>query len=627
MRRRAGGWTGLGLWQAGEVSDDLPAARPGTPPSVAGHAAPGAFDRPEALRRLATEHYDVLVVGGGITGAGVALDAASRGLRTALVDKGDFASGTSSKSSKLVHGGIRYLQQREVRLVYESLAERQILLRNAPHLVRPLPFLIPLFGRNGVAASAVARSYATALWLYDLTGGWRIGSRHHRVDRAEALALLPTLRTDELVAGFLYFDAHADDARLTLAVLRTAVLDHGAVAANYAAVVGLLRGPGGRISGARVSPAVLPGTAGSFGEAAEGPDFDVAADVVVNATGVWADDVRALGEAQHTRSLRPAKGVHVTVPASALPADVAAVIPVPGDRRSVFVVPWPDSASTYVGTTDTDYDGPLDDPGCSPEDVDYLLAAVNSATTSQLTRADVTGLWAGLRPLLAPDGSGRRAPVRTADLSRRHSVRTSPEGLVTVTGGKLTTYRRMAADTMDQVEAVRGAGGGAGGGGGRSRQSVTKHLRLRGAPALRRSAPPARRWSRAGRWQRPAAVDEAHLAARYGTEAAAVLALADGRPELLAPVVDGLPYIGAEVVWAARAEMAQSVDDVLSRRTRAVLQDARAAAAASGGVARLLAGELGWSEEQAAGHAGQFAAAVLAELEAAGLPAAVPGRR
>jgi glycerol-3-phosphate dehydrogenase len=252
------------------------------------------FERRDALARLAAEEFDVLVVGGGITGAGVALDAASRGLRTALVDKGDFASGTSSRSSKLVHGGLRYLQQGELGLVYESLAERQALLRNAAHLVSPLPFLIPIFGRDGVVRGSVARSLSTALWLYDLTGGWRIGTRHRRVGRDEALAHLPVLRADDLAGGFVYPDAHADDARLVLAVARTAVLDHGAVAANYAEVTALLTDRAGKVHGARVSPAVMPGAAGAFGDAATGPDFDVRAKAVVNATGVWADDVRAL---------------------------------------------------------------------------------------------------------------------------------------------------------------------------------------------------------------------------------------------------------------------------------------------------------------------------------------------
>ena len=255
--------------------------------SRVGAAEPGAgrFRRGDALERLSAEQFDVLVIGGGITGAGVALDAASRGFRTALVEKDDFASGTSSKSSKLVHGGLRYLQQHEYRLVYENLAERQRLLNNAPHLVSPLPFLIPLFGRKGVVKRSVARAYQTVLWLYDLTGGMRIGRRHEKVTRAQALAHMPNLRADHLVAGFLYWDARADDARLTLAVLRTAVLDYGAVAANHTSVTGFLVAPDGRVNGVSVAP--------------DGGDpFDVRATVVVNAAGVWSDQVRALDEGQ-----------------------------------------------------------------------------------------------------------------------------------------------------------------------------------------------------------------------------------------------------------------------------------------------------------------------------------------
>lgn len=600
-------------------------APPPAPPGVPGRSvrpAPGStgFRRAAALERLASEEFDVLVVGGGITGAGVALDAASRGLRTALVEKGDFASGTSSKSSKMVHGGIRYLQQREFRLVYENLAERQRLLQNAPHLVTTLPFLIPLLGRNGVVSKAVARSYASALWIYDLTGGIRIGSRHRRVSRQEALDHLPTLRTEQLVAGFLYFDARADDARLTLSLLRTAVLDYGAVAANYAPVVGLVADEDGLVRGARVSPAVRPGGAGSFGETDGGPDFDVRAAVVVNATGVWADAVRSFDEPVDHHGIRPAKGVHVTVPAARLPCDVAAVLPVPADRRSIFVVPWPEAGLVYVGTTDTDYDGPLDEPRCTADDVDYLLGAVNAATTSALTRDDVTGVWAGLRPLLATAGHGHRAE-RTADLSRRHTVRISPGGMVTVTGGKLTTYRKMAEDAMAAVTPRIPAGVAAG-------PCITKRLRLRGAPGPGSPAvPPGPSGGPPGGMPEAERAALAHLRARYGTEAGAVLALAEGRPELLEPLVEGLPYLGVEVVHAARSEMAASLDDVLSRRTRARLLDARRSAEVAASVAGLMAPELGWSESQVAEQVTRFSEAALGDLAAAGVPSGGPSQR
>jgi glycerol-3-phosphate dehydrogenase len=561
---------------------------------------------------MADQSFDVLVIGGGITGAGVALDAAARGLRTALVERRDFASGTSSKSSKMIHGGLRYLQQRDFRLVYEGLHERQRLLDNAPHLVSPLPFLIPLFGREGVVNKGVARAYATALWLYDASGGWRIGKRHRRIDRDETMAHLPTLRTDRLVAGFLYYDARADDARLTLAVARTAALDHGAVVANYADVTRLRHGTDGSVIGARVRP-VAPGDGGSG--TAHG-EFDVTASVVVNATGVWADDVRALDEGSHPHSLRPAKGIHVTVPRSKLPADIAAVIPVPKDHRSIFVVPWFDGDDVYLGTTDTAWDGPLDDPACLPEDVDYVIDAANALMTGQLTRHDVTGVWAGLRPLLAP-AAGRHVNERTADLSRRHTVRASPHGLITVTGGKLTTYRRMAEDTVDVVVRRLGASAPP-----RSRRSPTRRLAIRGAAglaALRRPAAAA-----------DAGLDEetfAALVARHGGETPAVLAMAEGRPELLGPLVVGLPHLRVEAVWAARQEMAMTVDDVLSRRTRATLRRAEATVDAAPAVADLLAPIWGRDPRDTHLEAAAFAAEVHRDLSRAGLLDGAPGGR
>lgn len=576
-----------GLWQALAVAGPAPDER--------------RFDRAGALERLRDDHFDVLVVGGGITGAGVVLDAASRGLRTALVERHDFASGTSSKSSKMVHGGIRYLQQRDFRLVYESLHERQRLLDNAPHLVTPLPFLIPLFGKAGVVSKQVTRAYSTALWLYDLTGGIRIGKRHRRIDKAETLSHLPTLRTEALVAGFLYYDARADDARLTLCIVRTAVLDHGAVAANYAEVTELLHDSAGRVRGARVRPSVpVPGAPAE-------PDIEVRAEVVVNATGVWADDVRALDEGTHPHSIRPAKGIHVTIPRAKLPADIAAVVPVAGDRRSIFVVPWDSGDDVYVGTTDTDWDGPLDDPACLPEDVDYVVNAVNAVVTEPLERADVTGVWAGLRPLAAA-GRGQHLSSRTADMSRRHLVRVSDSGMVTVTGGKLTTYRHMAEDAVNA--AVRRLGAAAPAGAQRCR---TARLPLRGAAGLAEV-----RAAGAGAF----GVDEdswAAVLARHGDEAPAVLELARGRPELLEPLVPGLPALAVEALWAAREEMAVTLDDVLERRTRSLLRRAAATADAAAAAAALVAGEWGRDRSSLAQEADGLAGTARAGLARAGL--------
>ncbi len=519
------------------------------------------FDRAVALESLESGDFDVLVVGGGITGAGVLLDAASRGLTTCLIERDDFASGTSSKSSKLVHGGLRYLKQHELGLVHENLVERQRLLRNAPHLVEPLPFLVPLLGSGKVLDRAVAHSYSVALWLYDLSGGWRIGKRHRRVSADEIARKLPTLRRDRLVAGFVYFDARADDARLTLEVMRTAVLSHGGVAANHATVTGISTARGGGLTEVLVDPG-------------DKPPFAVRARCVVNATGVFADEVRALAEGAHPRSLRPAKGVHVAVERAKLPCEMAAILPVPNDRRTIFVIPWGDH--TYIGTTDTDYDGPMDSPTVEPEDVDYLLRAVNAAVSEPLTAADVTGSWAGLRPLLAPNPSGRRPPgERTADLSRRHQVTVSREGLVTVTGGKLTTYRKMAEDAVDAAVRVAGVD---------ARPCRTRRLKLRGAAGsdLSSTAKGFEPWLLA------------HLEARYGSEAGAVLRLVRERPELAEPLVAGLPYIAAEAVFAVRYEMARELEDVLARRTRALLLDARATREGAPRVAELVGDELGW---------------------------------
>ncbi|MEY2475684.1 MAG: glycerol-3-phosphate dehydrogenase [Actinomycetota bacterium] len=543
------------------------------------------FDRDRALGRLADEEFDVLVIGGGITGAGVALDAAARGLRTALVDKGDFASGTSSKSSKLVHGGLRYLQQKEYVLVYENLAERQRLLDNAPHLVHVLPFLIPIFGRSGVLKKSVAKVYSTALWLYDFTGGLRIGKRHKRVSLDEAFAHMPTMRREFLVAGFLYYDARADDARLTLTILRTAVVDHGAVAANYAPVTALLKDDAGQVRGARL---------------ADGTEVRAAS--VVNAAGVWVDDVRELDTGEHPRSLRPAKGIHITVPWDKVRCDIAAVIPVPKDRRSIFVVPWGDRV--YLGTTDTDYEGPLDDPACTPEDIRYILDAINLIVTEPLTEADVLGTWAGLRPLQKHAGS-----ERTADLSRRHSVVPSDSGLVTVTGGKLTTYRKMAADAVDVV--VKRIGRGA-------RRSPTKKMALRGTAgydAMTADGAAARIGLN------PAVL--AHLADRFGGEARTLIAMIQADPTLGEPLVPTLPYLRAEAIYAVRYEMAHTLEDILSRRTRALLLARDASAAAAPDVARLVAPELGWDDAEVDRQVAAFVARATKERADAHLPETV----
>jgi glycerol-3-phosphate dehydrogenase len=541
--------------------------------------AMATWRRDDALNAMAATAYDVVVVGAGMTGAGVAVDAATRGLRVALLDAGDIASGTSSKSSKMVHGGLRYLRQREFRLVYENLRERQRLLEHAPYLVRPLPFLIPLFGRDGVVAKALVKGYSTTLRLYDLTGGWRIGQRHRRVTREEALALLPSLHAERLVAGFLYHDARGDDARVALTLARTAA-DHGADVANYLRAIEIRRGDDGRASAVVVR------------DERNGAEFPITTRSVINASGVWADDVFAMAEHQASHRVTPAKGVHLSVARERLRTDVAAVINVPGDRRSIFVVPFEESPHTFIGTTDTAYEGSLDDPVCTPQDVTYLLDAVNAATSAQLTIADVTGVWAGLRPLLAP-APGQRLTERTADLSRRHQVIDSHDGVVHVLGGKWTTYRQMAEDAVDALRPYVGRLG----------PTRTKDL------ALHASGP----------W-RPTTPRDIHLYRRFGEDSAAIAGLIDADPALGPVAIEGLAYLRAEFVFAARDEMALTLIDLLTRRTRAHLQDARATLRAAPEVARLVAPVLGWDDATCAAEVERYRELVHHEFSAAGLP-------
>lgn len=547
----------------------------------------GAFDRETALRTLGETPFDVVIIGGGITGVGCALDAAARGLRTALIERDDFSSGTSSKSSKLVHGGLRYLQQGEIRLVYEALHERQRLRRNAPHLVKVLPFLIPIFSSKGVVNRKLARAMGSAMWMYDLTGGLRIGKMHKRVSKQQALEWFPTLPADLLMPSYLYYDAEADDARLVVTVARTAALRFGATIVNRTEVLELRKNADGRVDGVVVR--------------ADGRTFTVPTRAVVNAAGVWSDDIRALDEGEHPHSIRPAKGVHITVPWSKVRNTVAAVIPVPGDKRSVFVVPW--GQFTFVGTTDTDYDGPIDDPQCNEDDVEYLLRALNGSITESVTTDDILGTWAGLRPLVAdPEASGR-----TADLSRRHKVRRSEAGVVTITGGKLTTYREMAADTIDAVIAeVLGAD--------RvtrfRRRSRTKHLALHGANGYEELIAAADSLSSLGG-------DEVRrLADRYGSDATTVLAIAESDPKMAELLVPGLPYLNAEAIFAVRYEMATTVDDILSRRTRARLQTRDASSDAADAVAALIGPELGWDEAEQARQVADYRASIGEELVA-----------
>ena len=537
------------------------------------------FQRDEFLANFSSVEYDVVVVGAGMTGAGVARDAASRDLRVALIDAGDIASGTSSKSSKMVHGGLRYLQQKEFRLSYENLRERQRLLENAPFLVRPLPFLIPLFGKDGTRSKALVRGYATALRIYDLTGGWRIGACYRKLTRDETLTHLPTLQTQQLIAGFLYMDARGDGARVALTLARTAALDYGADVANYVRVVGFTHGPDGRVTEVLCRDEL------------RGTTLRLRTRTVVNASGVWADNIFNISEHTISHQIAPAKGANVTVPRHRLPTDVATVLTVPGDQRSIFVVPIEEAPYTFIGTTDTTFDGSFERPECSPGDVAYLLDAVNAWTSSDLTVADVTGLWAGLRPLLAPQHH-EKLKARTVDLSPHHRVSDSHDGVVHITGGKWTTYRQMAEDGVDVLKPYLAG----------LAPTRTKNLRLHGTSG----------------W-RPGGELETHLYQHFATDTHEMLRLVHEHPALSEPVIEELPFIGAEFIYSARDKIATSLVDLLARRTRAHLHNARAALDTATKVARLVAPLLGWNEDEGASQVATYEVLVTSEFAAAGI--------
>ena len=540
-----------------------------------------AFDRARALERLGSESFDVLVIGGGATGAGVALDAATRGLRTGLVERGDFGSGTSSKSSKLIHGGIRYLAQGDVRLVYQALTERRRLLRNAPHLVRILGFMLPIYRKGGLIPRFFARGFGLVLWFYDLTGGALVVGRHRRLSRDEALAQMPTLNADQIVSAYLYYDARVDDARLTLAIARAAA-DHGAAVANYCRVTDIRKDAGGKAVGATVDTGAGP--------------VDISARVVVNAAGVWVDDVGRIDVGPGHEMMRPARGVHMVVPSSLVRNEVAVILPVAGGPGSVFAIPWHEGDLTYIGTTDTDYAGDMDQMIVNADDIDILLSHINPNVQTPLSGADVVGTWAGVRPLL----KGAKTD-KTADLSRNHNITRWPSDVVSITGGKLTTYRRMAEDTMDQVLKVLG----------RKARCRTKSVALHGADG----------YDKVGDGGLGAGVRD-RLVNRYGADAGVIVDMVVAEPGLGEPLIPGVPYLRAEGRYAAEHEMVVTLDDVLSRRTRARLLARDASAEAAESVAALIAGPLAWTHDEQRRQVEQYRASVAAERAALQAPAA-----
>jgi glycerol-3-phosphate dehydrogenase len=533
-------------------------------------------NRDRDLAALADGPLDVLVVGGGIVGTGAALDAATRGLRVGLVERDDIAVGTSSRSSRLIHGGLRYLEQYRFGLVREALTERSRILHLAPHLVTIEPLLFPLFGWP----LATRVFYQAGMTLYDVLGARKDGGWHRHLSVPEVLAHAPAMRRERLRGGLMFHDGVEDDARYTLAVARSAQED-GATIVTRAGAESLIE-DNGRVVGARVCDRL------------SGEELDVRARVVVDATGVWGADPTAPLSGGSTRLL-PSRGAHLIVPRSRIPSDVGLTIRVPG--KVVFLVPWP--GFWLVGTTDAPYAGPIDRPTAASEEVDELLAAVNHVLDVGLTRADVVGTYAGLRPLIAPSSGS------TVTASREHRVTVERNGLVRVSGGKYTTYRVMAEQTIDAAVGVLG-GSGAG-------RTGTVTRRLVGAADRAELDRTAVALAAASSLERGVA---ARLGARHGTQAPDVVAL--GRElGLLGRLVDGEDHLEVEVAWAARHELALSIDDVLARRMRLAHELPDRGASIAPRVATILGGELGWDEARTASE-------VAAYLEGARREFAVP---
>jgi glycerol-3-phosphate dehydrogenase len=521
--------------------------------------------RGDDLRRLADETWDLLVVGGGIVGAGALLDAASRGLRVALVEQDDIAVGTSSRSSRLIHGGLRYLQQLEISLVREALSERARLLRLAPHLVRLEPFLFPLYGPPVITRAF----YQAGLTLYDLLGSRSSGGGHRHLDVQDTLEYAPELVRRDLRGALLYHDAMEDDARFALAVVRTAQARFG----DHAVAVTRVRAARPLRTGARSSDRIA---GAEVEDRLTGARLDVRATAVLDATGVWgALPDRPFGEASF--QVVPARGAHLVIPRERIRAQGGMTLRIPG--RVAFLVPWP--RHWVIGTTDRPHTGPVERIAATAEDVDEILATVNGALDVGITRDDLVGTYAGLRPLIAPSET-----ASTVKVSREHKVSVEAPGLVRVSGGKYTTYRVMARDAVDAVLGREEA---------RRRPSGTRHLPIHGAAprdALDRLA------TRLAAGE-PSLTEEAatSLVDRHGTEAEALLAY--GREhDLVRPLVAGEPYLEAEIAWAADRELAQSLDDLLARRIRLVhvLPDRGASIAPR--VAEIAGHVLGWDADR-----------------------------
>jgi glycerol-3-phosphate dehydrogenase len=550
----------------------------------------GKDERAGALRRMANEGVDVLVIGGGITGAGVALEAAARGYTVGLIDKGDFASGTSSKSTKLVHGGIRYLPQFDFALVREALIERGLLARNAPHLVKPLGFVLPYYKENKrplgtpiVPPGGIGMSYLlrAGLLMYDTFAG-KLGIGHHEhIGIDKTLQLAPSLKAEGLKDGFVYYDGQTDDTRLTMTVLRTAA-KKGALLANYMELLGF-DVSNGAIQTARVRD-------GLSGEA-----FAIRAKTMVNAAGVWAAKIESMaGESKIV--IKPAKGVHLTLAREALPTtDYAVVLPETPDGRLLFIVPW--NTRVTLGTTDTK-GGDIDAPVSTNEDIEYLINTTNAYLKTKITRDQVISAWAGYRPLISPAG----AESATSKLSRTHIVNDGPAGMITITGGKLTSYRRMAQDTIDHLDKRLG----------KMVSHATENMPLDGAEGYEAGVAAIRQAAERYDWGE----DVITRLSEYGCEAEMLLKLITQEESLARIIAPELPYVMAEVAYACQSEMALTLADVLARRLHLNFEDWSRGVQPAPQVAQVMARWLGWSAAETEAQVAQYSAAIEEEIGA-----------
>ncbi|HJN76790.1 MAG TPA: glycerol-3-phosphate dehydrogenase/oxidase [Myxococcota bacterium] len=526
--------------------------------------------REQDWERLGTETYDVLIVGAGITGAGAARDAARRGLSVAVVDANDVAFGTSSRSSKLIHGGLRYLEQLEFSLVFEAVSERKTLQNIAPHLVNPLGFLFPIYETSRVGVNTLR----AGLWLYDGLSLFRSTRLHQTLTAKEATATEPLLEPRKLKGAPLYFDCATDDARLTLETLIDAC-EHGAVVLTHARVVGFERDDSGRIIGARVQDQL------------QSRQIAVSANSVVNATGPWTDRTRALG-AGGPQLLAPTKGVHIVVPGDRLALRYAVVCNHPVDQRVLFAIPW--GTETYIGTTDTYFEGDPADVAADGEDVRYLIEAANAYfPKAALVPDDVICTWAGLRPLIREDGSSE------SSVSREHEIHIGADGLITVAGGKLTTFRRMGGEVVTKALQLLSLTG-----------VVPEHVR--DPKTGREPLPGAVGWPEDDDHEAVAEQIEAvfpgglahdvcrHLGDRYGMRGLDIAALVANDQRLAERLVPGRPEILALVDWAVTRELAQTVNDVMIRRTQLFFRDLDQGLSAADVVAERMAELLGWDD-------------------------------